>query len=246
DPFDTSEQGGSRLYRSGDLGRSRAGGVVEYAGRIDHQVKIRGFRIELGEIEARVKEHPAVREAVVLDVDGPLGKQLVAWLVPVAEPADEAEQSALRENLREALKAVMPDYMVPAHFVFLDHLPLTANGKLDRKALPAPDASQQQQRYVAPQSELEQQVAAIWAEVLQIERVGLTDNFFELGGHSLLVLSILSRVRLSLGVTLDPSVLFQYPFLADFARQLVQEETDDFEEKLKRLDLFAEELEEAQ
>ncbi|WP_459746952.1 condensation domain-containing protein, partial [Pseudomonas sp. 3A(2025)] len=198
------------------------GGVVEYAGRIDHQVKIRGFRIELGEIEARVKEHPAVRETVVLDVDGPLGKQLVAWLVPMVEQADEAEQAALRESLREALKAVMPDYMVPAHFVCLNHLPLTANGKLDRKALPAPDAGQQQQRYVAPQSELEQQVAAIWAEVLQIERVGLTDNFFELGGHSLLATQVISRVRQVLEVELPLRVLFEAPVLSSFIVRLAE------------------------
>ncbi|WP_423815258.1 AMP-binding enzyme, partial [Pseudomonas viridiflava] len=129
------EQGGGRLYRTGDLARYRQEGVIEYAGRIDHQVKIRGLRIELGEIEARLLEHAAVREASVIDIDGPTGKQLVAYLVP-----SDAEQGseALREALKSQLKSHLPDYMVPAHFVLLDAMPLTANGKLDRRALPKP------------------------------------------------------------------------------------------------------------
>ncbi|MDG9931373.1 non-ribosomal peptide synthetase, partial [Pseudomonas sp. GD04042] len=179
-PFDTSAQGGGRLYRSGDLARDRGEGVIEYAGRIDHQVKIRGFRIELGEIEAKLQEHPAIREAVVLDREGPGGKQLVGYLL--TDSVEEEAQAGLRGELRERLKAVLPDYMVPAHLLFLEHLPLTGNGKLDRKALPQPDASQSQQAYVAPRTVLEQSIAAIWAEVLKVERVGLTDNFFELGG----------------------------------------------------------------
>ncbi|KIU47930.1 hypothetical protein QV12_19520, partial [Pseudomonas putida] len=245
DPFDRSVQGGGRLYRTGDLARYRGDGVIEYVGRIDHQVKIRGFRIELGEIEARLQEHPAIREAVVLDIDGATGKQLVAYLL-AAGPVEAAQQSALRTGLREHLKGVLPDYMVPAHLMFLEAWPLTGNGKLDRRALPRPDANQLQQAYVAPHSEREQQVAAIWAQVLQVEQVGLTDNFFELGGHSLLVLSVLSRLQLSLGLKVETQVLFQYPVLAAFCEQLDQGNSVDFEDTLRRLDLFAEDLEDAQ
>ncbi|NIF29958.1 amino acid adenylation domain-containing protein [Pantoea sp. Tr-811] len=189
DPF--SDNGG-RLYRTGDLARYRADGVIDYAGRIDHQVKIRGLRIELGEIEARLLELPSVQEAVVLAQDGPSGKQLVGYVVP----ADSTqEQGALRDSLREALKAGLPDYMVPTHLLLLEQLPVTPNGKLDRKALPQPDASALQGEYVAPQSELEQQIAAIWADVLKLEQVGLTDNFFELGGDSIISLQVVSRAR---------------------------------------------------
>ncbi|MBB3105495.1 amino acid adenylation domain-containing protein, partial [Azomonas macrocytogenes] len=170
DPFD--DQGG-RLYRTGDLARYRADGVIEYMGRIDHQVKIRGFRIELGEIEARLQQHLAVREAVVIDIDGSSGKQLAGYLVP-SDPsvlASEERQLALRSELKEHLKTTLPDYMVPAHLILLERMSLTPNGKLDRKALPRPDISLLQQEYVAPQSELEQQLAGIWAQVLKVERV---------------------------------------------------------------------------
>ncbi|MHA6193813.1 non-ribosomal peptide synthetase [Pseudomonas wadenswilerensis] len=194
---------GSRLYRTGDLARFRDEGVIEYAGRIDHQVKIRGFRIELGEIEARLQEHEAVREAVVLAVQGPSGQQLAGYLVPTdPQPAD------LREVLRAHLKANLPDYMVPTHLVVLDAFPLTANGKLDRKALPKPDAANLQAAYVAPQSQLEQRLAAIWADVLKVEKVGLTDNFFELGGDSIISIQVVSRARHA-GIFFTPKDLFQ-------------------------------------
>nr|WP_328821891.1 non-ribosomal peptide synthase/polyketide synthase [Pseudomonas carbonaria] len=207
DPFD--EQGGGRLYRTGDLARYRPDGVIEYLGRIDHQVKVRGFRIELGEIEARLLEQAAVREAVVLALDGPSGKQLVGYVVPT-DVADRPEaQAALRETLRAALKESLPDYMVPAHLLFLDRLPLTPNGKLDRKALPQPDASQMQQAYVAPRTELEQRIAAIWQDVLKLERVGLADNFFELGGDSIISLQVVSRARQA-GIQFTPKDLFQH------------------------------------
>ncbi|WP_236176415.1 non-ribosomal peptide synthase/polyketide synthase [Pseudomonas qingdaonensis] len=219
DPFDRSVQGGGRLYRTGDLARYRGDGVIEYVGRIDHQVKIRGFRIELGEIEARLQEHPAIREAVVLDIDGATGKQLVAYLL-AAGPVEAAQQSALRTGLREHLKGVLPDYMVPAHLMFLEAWPLTGNGKLDRRALPRPDTSQLQQAYVAPHSEREQQVAAIWAQVLQVEQVGLTDNFFELGGHSLLATQVMVRLREVLGIETALKDLFEYPELGEFVRSL--------------------------
>ncbi|PLV00933.1 non-ribosomal peptide synthetase, partial [Pseudomonas plecoglossicida] len=222
-PFDSQ---GGRLYRSGDLARYGGAGVVEYLGRIDHQVKIRGFRIELGEIEARLQAQASVAQGVVLAQDGPGGKQLVGYVVPAdaAVMASTEAQAAERDALRTALKASLPDYMVPAHLLFLARLPLTANGKLDRRALPQPDASLLQAAYVAPQSELEQQIAAIWADVLKLERVGLGDNFFELGGHSLLAVQVISRVRQSLGVELQLRALFETSSLADFARLAAQGE----------------------
>ncbi|MFV3292775.1 phosphopantetheine-binding protein, partial [Pseudomonas sp. NY11955] len=182
-----------------------------------HQVKIRGLRIELGEIEARLLELPSVQEAVVLAQDGPSGKQLVGYVVPADSAQDE---SALRDSLREALKAGLPDYMVPAHLLLLGTLPVTPNGKLDRKALPQPDASQLQGEYIAPQSALEQQIAAIWADVLKLERVGLSDNFFELGGHSLLATSVIVRIQEQAGVAAELKELFEFPVLSEFCRQL--------------------------
>nr|WP_054062861.1 non-ribosomal peptide synthetase [Pseudomonas fuscovaginae] len=219
DPFD--EQGGGRLYRTGDVTRYRDEGLIEYVGRIDHQVKIRGFRIELGEIEARLQEHVQVREALVIDIDGPSGKQLAAYLVPndpALALADAATQQVLRGQLRDYLKAGLPDYMVPAHLLVLAQMPMTPNGKLDRKALPKPDPSLWQQDYVAPRSEREQQLAAIWAEVLQVERVGLHDNFFELGGHSLLAAQVISRIHSGLGIDIPLRLIFEKPQLNEFSQ----------------------------
>ncbi|VFT63036.1 protein PvdJ [Pseudomonas aeruginosa] len=168
-------------------------GWWDYLGRVDHQVKIRGFRIELGEIEARLREHPAVREAVVVAQPGAVGQQLVGYVVAQAPAvADSPEaQAECRAQLKTALRERLPEYMVPSHLLFLARMPLTPNGKLDRKGLPQPDASLLQQVYVAPRSDLEQQVAGIWAEVLQLQQVGLDDNFFELGGHSLLATQVI-------------------------------------------------------
>ncbi|WP_158659472.1 thioesterase domain-containing protein, partial [Pseudomonas amygdali] len=215
DPFD--EQGG-RLYRTGDLARYRDEGVIEYAGRIDHQVKIRGLRIELGEIEARLHEHAGVREANVIDIDGPSGKQLVAYLVRTDAGLDS---DALRETLKTHLKAHVPDYMVPTYFVFIEVMPLTANGKLDRRALPKPDVARSQQGHVAPRTEFEQRLAALWEQVLQVERVGLNDNFFALGGHSLLAVSLAGRIRETFDVSIklhDFLLMQTLGELADFMR----------------------------
>ncbi len=222
-PFDSQ---GGRLYRSGDLARYGGAGVVEYLGRIDHQVKIRGFRIELGEIEARLQAQASVAQGVVLAQDGPGGKQLVGYVVPAdaAVMASTEAQAAERDALRTALKANLPDYMVPAHLLFLAKLPLTANGKLDRRALPQPDASLLQAAYVAPQSELEHQIAAIWADVLKLERVGLDDNFFELGGDSIVSLQVVGKARQA-GVQFTPKQLFQHQTvqgLATVARRVVE------------------------
>ncbi|TQI35990.1 amino acid adenylation domain-containing protein [Pseudomonas aeruginosa] len=207
---------GERLYRTGDLARFQADGNIEYIGRIDHQVKVRGFRIELGEIEAALAGLAGVRDAVVLAHDGVGGTQLAGYVV--ADSAEDAER--LRESLRESLKRHLPDYMVPAHLMLLERMPLTVNGKLDRQALPQPDASLSQQAYRAPGSELEQRIAAIWSEILGVERVGLDDNFFELGGHSLLATRVISRVRQEQQLDASLKTLFERPVLEAFAQGL--------------------------
>ncbi|EPH0887278.1 non-ribosomal peptide synthase/polyketide synthase [Pseudomonas aeruginosa] len=245
DPFD--EQGGGRLYRTGDLARYGADGVIEYVGRVDHQVKVRGFRIELGEIEACLGEHPAVREALVIAVEGAAGAQLVAYLVPQAEALASATlevQAALRNELKALLRDSLPEYMVPANLLFLERLPLSPNGKVDRKALPAPDASLLQEAYVAPRSELECQVAAIWQEVLKLQRVGLDDHFFELGGHSLLAINVISRIQLELGMKLTPQLLFQFPTLGLFVSNLEKAGGQVDTSKLNKLEALLDEMEE--
>ncbi|MCF4994541.1 amino acid adenylation domain-containing protein [Pseudomonas syringae] len=218
DPFSST---GNRLYRTGDLTRYRAEGVIEYIGRIDHQVKIRGFRIELGEIEARLLALDSVRETVVVAQDGPTGAQLVGYVVAASGEVPDAEgEAALRAELKARLKAELPEYMVPAHLLFLAQLPLTPNGKVDRKALPAPDASLLQSAYVAPQTATQHTVAGIWQRVLKLEQVGLGDNFFELGGHSLLVTQVVSRVRQALNVQVPLRTLFEHSTLEDFVAAL--------------------------
>ncbi|HEY0512064.1 MAG TPA: amino acid adenylation domain-containing protein [Thermoanaerobaculia bacterium] len=211
DPF--ADRPGARLYRSGDLARVRPGGDLEYLGRRDHQVKVRGFRIELGEIEAALARHPAVRDAVVL-ASGHVGEtRLAAYVVAPPEGAPAAH------DLRAFLKVSLPEYMIPSAFVVLDALPLTAHGKVDRKALPQPEAvrSEPEQTFVAPRSEVETAVAAIWREVLGVERVGVQDDFFLLGGHSLSAARILSRVRDALGVDLSLAVIFETPTVEGLA-----------------------------
>ncbi|WP_373889692.1 amino acid adenylation domain-containing protein [Massilia sp. MB5] len=212
DPFTDEE--GARLYRTGDLGRWLADGTLEYLGRNDHQVKLRGQRIELGEIEAQLLRQSGVREAVVLArEDSPGDQRLVAYLV--AACALEVEM------LRAQLACALPDHMIPAAFVQLDSLPLTPNGKLDRKALPAPDGAAYRQRgYEAPQGATETALAAIWADLLQLEQVGRHDHFFELGGHSLLALRMLARLRQACALEATLADLFAQPVLADLARHL--------------------------
>lgn len=213
DPF--SHSPGGRLYRTGDLARVRADGqVLEYVGRADFQVKIRGYRIELGEIESRLLAHEAVHSAVVVDVQVAGSKQLVAYWVPRQVSAQAME---LRAVLAEHLRSSLPGYMVPGLWVMLDSLPLTANGKLDRKALPAPDASTSQQQYQAPVTAVQQQLAQIWSEVLGVERIGLDDDFFELGGHSLLVVQVVARVGNQMNTEVSLRELFEQPTLAAFS-----------------------------
>ncbi|MFJ4114503.1 non-ribosomal peptide synthetase [Pseudomonas sp. NPDC089758] len=213
DPFSPD---GGRLYRTGDLVRLRADGLVEYIGRADQQVKIRGFRIELGEIESRLQAHADVDEAVVLALDLPGGKQLVGYLVCKQASADSEAQAQLREAVKADARQHLPDYMVPAHLVLLASLPLMGNGKLDRRALPMPDLEQARQHYQAPANELEEQLAQIWREVLNVSRVGVQDNFFELGGDSILSIQVVSRAR-QLGLQFTPRDLFQHQTIQTLA-----------------------------
>ncbi|TYO66119.1 amino acid adenylation domain-containing protein, partial [Bradyrhizobium hipponense] len=219
DPF--SAEAGARMYRTGDLARYLPDGNLEFLGRNDDQVKIRGFRIEPGEIAARLVEHAFVRDAIVVAQQDRTGeKRLVAYVVAAAEHAGEAEGSDLAGTLRAHVSARLPDYMVPAAFVRLAALPLTANGKLDRKALPMPeDAAYARAAYEPPRGETETALATIWAELLGVARVGRHDSFFELGGHSLLAVQLMARLRrLSLGIAVQ--TLFAKPVLADLAASL--------------------------
>ncbi|WP_341325221.1 amino acid adenylation domain-containing protein [Methylotuvimicrobium sp. KM2] len=202
---------GVRLYRTGDLARYRSDGLVEFLGRADHQMKIRGFRIEPGEIEAHLCAQSEVSSAIVSTwEDSPGIKRLVAYIVPVSV---EPDQEALRAHVRNAL----PDYMVPSAFVFLTKWPLTANGKLDRKALPKPDpGSSVSHQYVAPRNDAEVALAAIWADVLRVARVGIHDNFFSLGGDSILSIQMASRARQA-GLNLSPRQIFQHQTVAELA-----------------------------
>jgi amino acid adenylation domain-containing protein len=207
---------GARLYRTGDLARYRHDGDIEYLGRVDNQVKLRGFRVELGEIEAVLVQHEAVREAVVVcrEHDGSEGpdRRLVAYVVAAGPEAPSV--SELRDGARQQL----PGYMVPSAFVLLERLPLTANGKVDRGALPAPDREQHAAAaFVAPRSDLERHLAAIWREVLAIDAVGIQDNFFDLGGHSLLATQVVSRIKAQLNVDVSVASLFEHPTVAELA-----------------------------
>jgi len=208
DPF--SAEPGARLYKTGDLARYLPDGNIEFLGRGDHQVKIRGFRIELGEVEAALGHHPAVRKAAVLArEDAPGEKRLVAYVV--------ADSTA--EALRRFLKDKLPDHMVPAVFVLLDTLPMLSNGKIDRRALPAPDRTRPElgEAFVAPRTSTEELLAEIWAQVLDIERVGIHDNFFDLGGHSLLATQLVSRMREVFQLEFPLRRLFEAPTVAGLA-----------------------------
>uniref|UniRef100_UPI0005513680 amino acid adenylation domain-containing protein n=1 Tax=Andreprevotia chitinilytica TaxID=396808 RepID=UPI0005513680 len=211
DPFNIDPT--ARMYKTGDLGRWLPDGSVEYAGRNDFQVKIRGFRIELGEIEAKLTACAGVREAAVIArEDVPGEKRLVAYVVP------QAGVGLIAATLRQQLSQSLADHMLPSAFVSLDSLPLTPNGKLDRKALPVPDQSSVISRaYEAPQGEVEQTIAAVWQNLLGLERVGRHDQFFELGGHSLLAVQLVSRLRDVLGLEIPVSQLFAYPTVSGIA-----------------------------
>lgn len=217
----SNQQYASRLYKTGDMVRWLPDGNLEFLGRMDQQVKIRGFRIELGEIESTLTRFPVVEDAVVVAKASDAGDQyLVGYVALETEKDEEAqERSALIESLRQHLSHALPDYMVPSSFVFLDELPLTPNGKVDRKALPEPDTNQLQTAYVAPCTETEKVLCAIWQEVLGVERVGVSDNFFHLGGHSLLVMKVIASAEQH-EVQLSARKLFETRTLADLAADI--------------------------
>ena len=236
DPY--SREPGARLYRTGDIARRLSDGLIEYMGRADHQVKLRGHRIELGEIEAALASHPSVRAAaVVVRGDAPGGERLVAYFVARGGERPSADE------LREHIAARLPRHMIPAAFVSLDALPLMTNGKVDRKALPAPSEAHRggDDTYVAPRTPTEQVVAEIWAEVLRVERVGVNDNIYELGGHSLLAMQITSRVREAFDLEISLAELFTAaPTVAEMAaaveeRQIGEASSEDLEEVLREL-----------
>ncbi|AOX00953.1 non-ribosomal peptide synthetase [Moorena producens PAL-8-15-08-1] len=234
DPF--GEQGESRLYKTGDRARYLRDGNIEFLGRIDNQVKIRGFRIEIGEIEATLSQHPTVKETVVVvREDNPGNKRLVAYIVPETETTSNSELSDTQVNteiaqqiipqLKQHLNQKLAEYMVPSAFVVLSKLPLTPNGKVNRRSLPAPDLSSfsRSENFVAPRDSIEQKLAEIWSQLLNINPVGVKDNFFELGGHSLLAVSLMAKIQQHLDKQLPLSTLFTSPTIEDLANVVRQE-----------------------
>lgn len=218
-PHPFSAEPGARLYRTGDLARFRAEGNLEYLGRVDDQVKVRGYRIELGEVGTVLTAHEAVKEAVVvLREDVPGEKRLVAYFVAVDGPRGPRGNRLTTGELRRHLEERLPAYMLPAAFVQLESLPLSANGKLNRKALPAPEhnLAEAEDSYTAPRTPTEEQLAAIWSKVLRLRRVGVQDNFFELGGDSILSIQIVARANQA-GLRLTPKLLFQHQTIAALA-----------------------------
>jgi len=213
-PDGFSNIAGSRLYRSGDLARYLPNGDIEYLGRVDRQVKVRGFRIELGEIEAVLRQHPALHEcAVVANADSPGQTTLVAYVVP------DTGLPLKTEELRSFVKEKLPDYMVPAFFVLLERIPLTQNGKIDKRALPLPEQAlaDSADAFVAPRNETEKDLAAMWSELLGRDQIGVFDSFFELGGHSLLATQVIYRVRDIFQVRLSLRSFFEKPTVAALA-----------------------------
>jgi acyl carrier protein len=205
------------LYKTGDLARYQPDGTIEFLGRIDHQVKIRGFRIELGEIESVLAQHPEINEVVVtVREDQPGDKRLIAYLT-------HSQQELLDVNaIRLFLKEMLPEYMVPSAFVLLDKFPLTPNGKIDRKSLPAPVQTRHEfeQSSVPPRSPIEEMLVAIWREVLNIDQIGIHDNFFELGGHSLLAVQLVVRINKQFQIDFPLYSVFDASTVAKLSVQL--------------------------
>jgi acyl carrier protein len=211
---------GERLYRTGDRVRYRADGNIEFLGRFDQQVKIRGYRIELGEIEAHLLLHPGVNAAaVIVREDAPSMKQLVAYW-----SGDTSIQDALRTRINEGL----PNHMQPSTWVWLESMPLNANGKLDRKALPMPALqSRIQDGFVEPRDEAEEAVATIWREVLGVERLGIHDDFFELGGHSLAGVQVMAKVQEAFAIDMQVGVLFEAATIAELVDRMTALQSED-------------------
>ena len=228
-------EGGGRLYRTGDVARYRGDGAIEYVGRADYQVKIRGFRIELGEIEAALMSQEGVKEAVVVAREEKSGdKRVVAYVVP--EGSDVGLSGG---QLRQSLEKRLPAYMVPSALVLLETMPLSPNGKIDRKALPAPESAAQTTAAVTPRTHTEEGLAGLWAEVLGIQTVGVHDNFFELGGHSLLAMRLMSRINEGFKVNLSLRVLFELPSIAELAEEIEAVLITGGEEKSPAIELVS-------
>jgi len=227
---DSREHKNLRLYRTGDLGRYLSDGNIEFLGRIDDQVKIRGYRIELGEIESVLSGYKGVHQVTVAArEDGSGNKRLVAYVV--REEGGEGSEAEFVTVLKTYSANSLPEYMIPSQFVFLEALPLTPSGKVDRKSLPEPEVGQRQVEgtYVSPRTEIEKQLAEIWSQLLRIEQIGIHDNFFQVGGHSLLAIQIVSRIRAIYNVEVSLRVLFESPTiiaLAAHIEQLRQESED--------------------
>ena len=200
-----------RIYKTGDMVKWLPDGNIEYIGRTDFQVKIRGFRIELGEIENVLAKHKNISQVSVIDKEKEGQKYLVAYYV-IAKDKQEPEIDALRDHLSESL----PDYMVPAAFVKLDEMPLTPNGKINRRALPDPDMSLMGGEYVAPRNEIEEKLAEIWCDILKLEKIGIHDDFFSMGGDSIISIQLVSKARNS-DIYFTPKDLFQNPTIAQLA-----------------------------
>ena len=216
DPF--SKESGTRMYKTGDLVRYRWDGVLEYLGRIDHQVKVRGYRVELGEIEASLAEHPGVKSCAVLArEDTPRNRQLIGYVV-----AQNERPSA--NDLRRSLGETLPDYMIPVQFVFLDSMPLTTNGKVDRQALPAPsrEVASRPEDHVAARTDTETKLVSIWRKLLSVEDIGTNDNFFHLGGQSLQAIKVASHIYEVFGVDVSTQAVFDDPTIAGLARTITE------------------------
>ncbi|MFG6101397.1 amino acid adenylation domain-containing protein [Leptothoe sp. EHU-05/26/07-4] len=228
-------ESGARLYKTGDLVRYLPDGNLEFLGRTDNQVKIRGFRIELGEIEALLDQHPGVRQSVVSVWEEQDNKRLVAYVVP-----NKSQQPSV-SDLRNFLREKRPEYMIPGSFMFLKELPLKSNGKVDRQSLPAPNQIRPElaETFVAPSNEVEQTLAAIWQEMLQVEKVGVNDNFFELGGHSLLVVQVHSKLQSTFNQDVSITDLFKYPTISTLADYLSQGKSK--QSSLEKVQIQAEE-----
>jgi hypothetical protein len=226
------------MYKTGDLGRWREDGTLEYLGRNDHQIKIRGFRIEPGEIESALLGHPGVRDVKVLAwVNAQRDKRLVAYMVA------ENGASLSAETLRASLKNKLPEYMIPTAFIVLSHFELTPNGKLDTRALPSPEAAlSDSECYESPQGALEESIASIWSELLHVRKVGRNDDFFQLGGHSLLATQVMSRIAQRHLINVPLRTLFERPVLRDLAELIDSEYQMREEQEVQHVAHLADQL----
>jgi thioesterase domain-containing protein/acyl carrier protein len=216
---------GGKLYRTGDLARWLQDGNIEFLGRIDHQVKIRGYRIELGEIESQLKKHDEIKEAIVIDRENETGeKYLFAYIIPVPRSSQSSSSTTSLKTpaLKDFLSHSLPDYMIPTYFIEIDKIPLTRNGKIDRKALPAPEIGAAAGNYLPPRDKVEKKLADIWAEILGIEKdiIGIDADFFELGGHSIKAAMAASRIQKEFNIVIPLVELFRTPFIKSLAERI--------------------------